>query len=160
VKILSLHPKEIEPLAELTAAIPLLRRYGWDVADARKILKRALVDPSNDLIVAKEGRQIWGLAWIMKGGGFARSAYLRLIAVDARVRRRGVGRDLMKEAERRHLRPNGLILLATSTNKAARRFYERLGYRSVGSLRNYVRKGLREIIYFKPSFRSRLKKKS
>jgi ribosomal protein S18 acetylase RimI-like enzyme len=150
VKLHSLRSRDIASIAEMTSKVSLLRRYGWDLAKGRKILKKALADPSSDLIVAKEGSRFLGFAWVVRQGGFARSAYLRLIAVDTKAKRRGIGRLLMREMERRHLNPSGLLLLATSTNQAARRFYEKLGYRRVGLLRDYVRKGLREVIYFKP----------
>jgi ribosomal protein S18 acetylase RimI-like enzyme len=123
-------------------------------------LKKALKDPESDLLIAKESGRVVGFAWVLLRGGFARSAYLRLIAVDRALKRRGVGRILMREMERRHLKPSGLILLTNATNKAAREFYESLGYRKVGVLRNYVKKGLTEIIYFKPPLRSRSRKKS
>src|SRR5215813_1724286 len=104
-------------MARFSSEVPLLRRYGWRISAARKILRKALNDRESDLLIAKEGSRVAGFAWILLRGGFARSAYLRLIAVDRAFKRRGIGRRLMREMERRYLKPTGLILLTTSTNK-------------------------------------------
>lgn len=144
----------------MTAQVPLLRTYGWTAAKARKILGGAIRDKGHDLIVALENDRPVGLAWVVGQGGFARSAYLRLMVVDAAFKRRGIGRRLMKVMEARHFRKNGLMLLVTSTNRGARKFYESLGYRRAGFLKDYVKRGLTEAIYFKPAARKRLKKSS
>ncbi len=91
-----------------------------------------------------------GFAWFVRRGAFDRSGYLRLIAVDDRFLGRGAGQLLMAELERRHLARGGIVLLAAATNVGAHRFYERLGYRHVGELPDYVKPGLHERIYYKP----------
>ena len=48
------------------------------------------------------------------------------------------------------LRGNHLYLLATTDNVAARRFYERHGYRHVGDLPGLVLPDLDEALYHKP----------
>jgi ribosomal protein S18 acetylase RimI-like enzyme len=61
--------------------------------------------------------------------------------------RQGVGARLLTEAERRAREwANHLVLLATTDNTGARRFYERLGYRHVGDLPRFAVPGLDEAL--------------
>jgi len=158
MKLKRVRSNDLASLSLFSSRIPLLARYGWTARSAKKILGKALKDRDSDLLAAVEASRILGFTWVMRRAGFARSAYLRLIVVDADSKRSGVGTRLMRAMERRHLKPNGLLLLTTTTNKPARAFYEALGYRKAGVLKDYVRKGLTEIVYFKPGRPARLKK--
>jgi len=44
--------------------------------------------------------------------------------------------------------PN-VFLLVSSWNTGARRFYERRGYRRIGEVADYVRRGITEVVYRK-----------
>ena len=135
----------------LVAATPLLQRYGFSRPKAMLQLAKAAKDPSHDLVVVEKNKRVEGFAWVICNGVFGRSAYLKLIIVAPDAQGRGVGRLLMRKVEKRHLKPNGLFLLATSTNRRARKFYEKLGYRKVGELPDFVKKGFKEVIYHRPA---------
>ena len=149
LKIARLEKTDLDACAKIVSATELFRAYGYSGESARKHLEAAMTGSDDDLVVAREGAETVGFAWFVKKGAFARSGYLRLIAVDPARLKSGAGRALMTELERRHLSPDGLVLLVTSTNRGARAFYEKLGYRQVGELPDYVKPGLNETIYFR-----------
>ena len=140
---------DVEAMADWTARVPLFAEHGITAAGVARQLRAALEDPGASLLAATlEGVPV-GFAHFLLKGGFGRSGYLKLLSVDGAVRSQGVGRALMAELELRFLAPNGLFLLCTHTNTAARRFYEALGYAQVGEVPDYLTPGLQEVIYFK-----------
>jgi len=145
---------DVEAMADWTARVPLFAEHGITAAGVARQLRAALEDPGASLLVAEWGGGPVGFAHFLLKGGFGRSGYLKLLSVDGRLRSQGVGRALMAELELRFLQPNGLFLLCTHTNTAARRFYEKLGYAQVGEVPDYLTPGLQEVIYFKPAPRS------
>lgn len=131
-------------------ALELFGRYGLSGDAAERLLGRALAEGRADLRVALDAQgEVQGFAWFVPRGAFDRSGYLRLIAVDPGCRA-GAGRRLLQALEADHLAQGGVLLLSTSDNKAAHRFYEGLGYRQVGRLPGYVRPDLDELIFYKP----------
>jgi ribosomal protein S18 acetylase RimI-like enzyme len=111
--------------------------------------------PTELWVAVNRKKRSIGFALFVRGAGFLRSTYLRLIVVDSTQKRAGIGRALIARMEKEALKPHGILLLVTSKNHRARRFYEALGYRKVGLLRDYVRPGLHECLYFKPAESSR-----
>ena len=138
-------------LAQLMARSPLLRRYGVTRHRAWASLGESLRE--RDLIlVALEARDAIGLAWVITTRALDRTAYLRLLLVAEGEQSRGVGAALLAEAERRvsALGSRHMVLLVTTTNRRARTFYRRQGYRHVGSLPGFVRPKIGESLYVKP----------
>jgi ribosomal protein S18 acetylase RimI-like enzyme len=148
---------EIRQISEICAAIPLFTHYGMTAAGARKIFSRGLRRKNSEILIAKDSLgQIHGFVWMVGNAAFDRSAYLRLIAVNPDLKRKGVGGRLMREAERRYLAPNGIFLLVTATNRTAMRFYKSLGYRRIGRLPGFIRTGMTEVVFYKSPHRHRL----
>ena len=142
--------REVDALAKLMAASPLLRRYRVSEDGARASLSEAL-RRRDTLLVASERGTIVGLAWLIATRALDRSAYLRLLLVAEGRQSRGLGAALLASAERR-ARAAGcrhLALLVTSTNRPARTFYQRQGYRYVGALPGFVRRSIDEVLYVK-----------
>ena len=137
-------------IVELMSRSPLLRRYGVTGPRARASLAEAL--KARDLVlVALEGGEPLGLAWVITTRALDRSAYLRLLLVAEGEHSHGVGGALLAEAERKS-RASGcrhLVLLVTTTNRRARAFYARRGYAHVGSLPGFVRPAIGESLYVK-----------
>jgi ribosomal protein S18 acetylase RimI-like enzyme len=75
---------------------------------------------------------------------------VRSVAVAPDAQHQGVGGRLMDEAEAAILGsgPN-VFLLVSSWNTGAQRFYERRGYRRIGELADYIRRGITEVVYRK-----------
>jgi GNAT superfamily N-acetyltransferase len=79
------------------------------------------------------------------------AAYLRLLLLVEDRQGAGLGARLLAAAETEaSRRANHLVLLVTSDNAGARRFYARRGYRHVGDLPGFARPGLDEALYHKP----------
>jgi ribosomal protein S18 acetylase RimI-like enzyme len=147
--------QDVPVCAHIIGLIPLFEQYGLTPQAANEFLDNALQTEGNDLLVATqqsdENNIVIGFAWFVPKGSFARSGYLRLIAIHPDAHRSGAGKALMDELERRYLAPAGITLLTTHTNTNAHQFYERLGYQQIGEIPNYVKTGLHERIYFKPA---------
>ena len=140
----------VPALARLMTASPLLQRYGMTLGRSRSSLLEGLRE-RDQLLVALERGQPLGLAWVITTRALDRAAYLRLLLVAEGHQSRGVGAALLADAERR-ARASGcrhLVLLVTTTNRRARTFYARLGYRHVGNLPGFVRPAIGESLYVK-----------
>jgi GNAT superfamily N-acetyltransferase len=142
-------------LVELMTGSPLLRRYGVTSARARKSLEDALSE-HDIVLVALDGGETVGLAWVITTRALDRAAYLRLLLVAEGRQSHGVGAALLAEAERaaRSAGCRHLVLLVTMTNRRARAFYARAGYRHVGNMPGFVHPAIDESLYVK-SWRAR-----
>jgi GNAT superfamily N-acetyltransferase len=129
---------------------PLLGRYGTTAGAARGALTRGHASGDRLIVAAGPGRPPVGLAWVMPSRILTRAAYLRLLLVDEQRQRAGTGAALLKAAEAAaRAVANHLVLLVTTDNAGARRFYERHGYRHVGDLPGLARAALDEALYWK-----------
>jgi len=140
----------VPALAALMAASPLLRRYGVTPPAARASLTKAL-RCKDTILVALDGVTPLGMAWIVMTRALDRSAYLRLLLVSQDRRSSGIGAALLADAER-NARASGSrhkILLVTTTNRRARSFYVRQGYRYAGALPSFARPRIGEALYVK-----------
>ena len=137
-------------LAALMAASPLLRRYGITLRRARASLNDALRN-RDTIVVALDGANALGLAWVVATRALDRSAYLRLLLVAEGRQSRGLGALLLADAERRARAAGSrhMVLLVTATNRRARSFYVRQGYRYVGVLPGFARPRIGEALYVK-----------
>ena len=104
---------------------------------------RAIEDPSREVHVARSGDSVRGFIILNLHGAFV--GYLQTICVAADARGAGVGSTLMAFAEERvfAISPN-LFLCVSSFNQRAKTLYERLGYQTIGELRNYLVPGQSE----------------
>lgn len=142
--------KDIEKCLEIYFRESFFHQYEPTRKGMEKLFNECLEDKTQKLITATDEKgKVLGFALFDTRGAFSRSGYLRLIVVDSHARNRGVGESLMKFLENENHNSNGFCLLVTSTNLKAQNFYEKLGFEKVGELKNYVRIGLNEFIYFK-----------
>ena len=141
---------DLPALADLMAASPLLRRYGTTREAALAAVERAHRAGDLILVACGAGRPPVGLAWVIGSRILTGAAYLRLLLVAEPHQRGGLGARLLAEAERRAREwANDLVLLVTTDNTGARRFYERHGYRHAGDLPGFAAPGLDEALYQK-----------
>lgn len=141
---------DVQACAALIAALPLWTTYGLSPETARRSLTGALGRAADAVRVADDGGRILGFVEYSLRGTFHHSGYVRAVAVAEEAQGRGVGTRLMDAAEAAIFRagPN-VFLLCASANTRAQRFYERRGYTRIGTIPDYVRAGLDEILYRK-----------
>ncbi len=144
--IVPLAAADLAAAAAVIASGPIFQRYGLNREAARQVILRW----SERKVVARAGDAVVGVALYRVDGPMPLPAYLHLLAVAEGWRGQGVGRALLEHVEREVFAhgPN-LFLCCTADNGAARRFYERAGYRPVGALAELLQSGLDEILYRK-----------
>ncbi|HEV8470251.1 MAG TPA: GNAT family N-acetyltransferase [Candidatus Limnocylindria bacterium] len=150
MRIASATGAHIPAIAALMAASPLLRRYRVTVRSARVSVTDAL-RAGDEFRVAVDGDAVVGFAWSIRTRALDRAAYLRLLLVAEDRRSRGIGAALLARVERdaRAAGSRHMVLLVTATNRRARAFYARHGYRHVAHLPGFVQPGVAESLYVK-----------
>ena len=121
--------------ADLPAARELLRQLGYELpaAELEARLARVLSARDHHVAVAEADGRIVGLLHVFERPALEKpcEAVVQAIVVDAKARRRGIGRALMEVAEA-WARARGLPSVALST-RHAQAFYAELGYARVAT---------------------------
>lgn len=140
----------IRPLRTLneakSSARMMLRSEPWLTLhfDYRTTLA-ALRDPNREAYLARVGDRLAGVIVLNLRGPLR--GYIQAIGVWPEWRGRGIGQKLLAFAEGRIFRESPNVFLCVSSfNKDAKRLYQRLGYRKVGELKDYVVNGHSEFL--------------
>ena len=131
---------EREWCARLMAGSEPWITLGRDLGQCRSACVRADLQ----LLVAHEEGVPCGFV-LLHPRGVAGSPYIASIAVDPRWRGTGVGSRMLEYVEGL-VQSRWIFLCVSSFNVAARRLYERHGYRQVGEFADYVIDGASEIL--------------
>lgn len=104
-----------------------------------------LTNPSGEVWVARENGVPLGFIILVLQGPFV--GYIQILCVAESARGGGLGSRLVAFAEERIFRqfPN-VFLCVSSSNPRARALYERLGYKLVGELDDYIMRGESEFL--------------
>lgn len=151
IEIQPMLESHVDIAARILSTTPLwVKSYGVTYASAQRTLHAGLADTMQTLCVALHDEQVVGLVYYGQRGAFYFGSYLRLLAVDATYRGKGVGGQLLSYVERQ-VQPvtSSLFLLATEHNVDAHRFYQRHGYMHVGAIPDFVAVGITEYIFWK-----------
>jgi len=106
---------------------------------------RLLREPGRERYVAESGKRFAGFLVLNLQGAFV--GYLQTICIGPEFRGQGLGAALVGFAEERIFREHPNVFLCVSSfNPSARRLYERLGYRLVGELTDYLVAGHSELL--------------
>lgn len=134
-------PGDAEWCAQLMSStepwITLQRRYDDCLARCRH--------PEYTLLLAHDSGRRSGFI-LLHPRGLAGSPYIASVAVAPEFRGRSVGTALVTHAEQLFPEARHIFLCVSSFNPRARQLYERLGYRQVGELHDYVISGASEIM--------------
>jgi ribosomal protein S18 acetylase RimI-like enzyme len=104
-----------------------------------------LSDATKERYIALAGNDRAAFLILNMRGAFA--GYIQTVCVADEFRGRGLGTRLMLFAEERVFRDSPNVFLCVSSfNSGARRLYERLGYRLVGELPDYLVAGHAELL--------------
>ena len=159
VRIRLLREDDLTACARLIAGDPLWRRYHITLPRAHRTLRQVLTAmrrggstarETGEFAVAHLRGEMVGFIWFRLNGTFHHSGYIRWIGVAPEARGRGVGRRLMAYAERKIFKtgPNS-FLMVSEFNRPAQAFYRTLGYSRVGTISDYVVRGITERLYRK-----------
>ena len=102
-------------------------------------------DPSREVYVARDEPGVAGFLILCMTGVFV--GYIQTVCIDPARRGQGLGSKLVEFAEQRILRvsPN-VFMCVSSFNLDAKRLYERLGYKVIGELPDYIVRGHSELL--------------
>lgn len=144
---------DISTCASIMARNPLWQRYDITLELAHTRLESGFNNGASILVAEHDGINS-GFIWFVEKGAFSRSGYIMLIAIDPDLHHLGIGQALMLQAEKILFKnSNDIFLLVSDFNTSAQGFYKRNGYAQIGSIPNYVVKGITELIFrkIKPS---------
>jgi [ribosomal protein S18]-alanine N-acetyltransferase len=106
---------------------------------------RIIQDPTREVFIVRGDEKLAGFAILCMTGAFV--GYIQTICIDPDHRGKGLGSRLVAFAEDRILKESPNVFMCVSSfNHDARRLYERLGYRVVGELTDYLVPGHSEIL--------------
>jgi len=160
IEIRDLRYDDRAPLEQLLARVEVFEPH--EIRVAMELVASALGTSGDYLIyVAEEaGQSTLGgrgsiIGYICHGHNPVTDAIhdVYWIAVDPRVQGKGVGARLLGFAEERirALRGRGIVIETSSRNEyaAARRLYERSGYRKAAAIADFYKPGDHQLIYMK-----------
>ena len=142
---IAVRPLADDAEAELCARMMELSEPWLSLGTGYRALFDLMRNPARERYVASLDNRIAGFVVINLSGSLA--GYIQAICVAPGSRASGIGRLLMAHAETRIFRdtPN-VFLMVSDFNAAARGFYERLGYRAIGEIPEYLVAGRSEIL--------------
>jgi len=147
VKIRELEKEDIEACVEMTVTSFPWTAFGLKKEGARKFFSDRL---GKELVyIATRNGEVLGFITIKRNILYAN--YIRRIVVRADVRSKGIGAKLMKFVEEMTFSsglPN-VFLVTTVVNERAVNFYKKNGYKIIGTIPDFVEKGLDEYIFWK-----------
>ena len=114
--------------------------------------KNAVIEGLNKgtLYVALCNGECAGFAYFIPEGAFHAFHYLHLIAIREEYRGQGVGKELLKFIENMLFEIRDKIFLVVGDyNPDARIFYEKLGYKYIGTIPSLYRNGIDECLMMK-----------
>lgn len=102
-------------------------------------------DPSKEVYLACTGRELTGFIIINMNGAFV--GYIQSVCIALEWRGQGIGSKLLGFAQGRIFQESPNVFVCVSSfNKRAKQLYEKLGYETIGELKDYIVKGSSEIL--------------
>ncbi len=146
-KIRELEEEDIEECIEMTVTTFPWTSFGLKKEGAKKFFNDRL---GKELVyVATQKDEVLGFITIKRNILYAN--YIRRIVVREDVRSKGIGAKLVEYIEEMTFSsglPN-VFLVTTTVNEGAVKFYQKIGYKIIGTIPDFVKEGLDEFIFWK-----------
>ncbi len=135
--------KYIDSCVEILQKSDLGKAYFSDYRKAADMLTYA-VGQKNVYVALNENRKCMGFIYYMTNGVFGSYPYLHIIAVKEEYRSCGIGKQLIKyfEDNASDSSSTKYFLTVDDFNPRAKKLYENLGYKCVGELPDFYKKGI------------------
>ena len=135
--------KYIDSCVEILQKSDLGKAYFSDYRKAADMLTYA-VGQKNVYVALNENRKCMGFIYYMTNGVFGSYPYLHIIAVKEEYRSCGIGKQLIKyfEDNASDSSSTKYFLTVDDFNPRAKKLYENLGYKCVGQLPDFYKKGI------------------
>jgi ribosomal protein S18 acetylase RimI-like enzyme len=105
----------------------------------------AVSSPGRDVFIARAAGEVAGFVILNLTGAFV--GYIQTVCVHPSQRGKGVGSELLRFAEAYIFqRTPNVFMCVSSFNTDAQRLYNRLGYQTVGELKDYIISGASEFL--------------
>lgn len=141
----AIRPLETRAEAEACAGMMAGTEPWITLGRDREACLRVVLDETRERYVAYDGDRIAGLLILNLRGAFV--GYIQTVCAAPEYRGKGTGTALVAFAEERIFREHRNVFICVSDfNPGARRLYERLGYRLVGELTDYIVAGHSELL--------------
>jgi ribosomal-protein-alanine N-acetyltransferase len=106
---------------------------------------RMLTDPAREVYVALLEKELVGFIMLIMRGAFV--GFVQTVAVKPERRSQGIGTNLLQFAEKRIFKDMANVFMCVSSfNDKAQKLYKRLGYQTVGELKDFIVPGHSEIL--------------
>ena len=135
--------KYIDSCVEILQKSDLGKAYFNDYRKAVDMLTYA-VGQKNVYVALNENRKCMGFIYYMTNGVFGSYPYLHIIAVKEEYRSCGIGKQLIKyfEDNASDSSSTKYFLTVDDFNPRAKKLYKNLGYKCVGELPDFYKKGI------------------
>lgn len=140
--------EHLEDCEEMLENSELGKRYFEREGSARDAVIEGI--DSGNMYVALDNDQCIGFFYYIPKGAFHSFPCLHLLATKEKHRSKGVGKILMEFLEELVFKTRDKIFLVVADfNPRAKLFYEKLGYKQVGTIPSLYREGINEYLMMK-----------
>jgi ribosomal protein S18 acetylase RimI-like enzyme len=142
---LAISPLQTEDEARACARLMAASEPWITLGRSYQVSLGIIQDPTREVYLAHDETGLAGFLILCLTGAFV--GYIQTICIDPARRGQGLGSRLVEFAEQRivQISPN-IFMCVSSFNHDARRLYERLGYKVVGELTDYIVRGHSELL--------------
>lgn len=149
IEIIQAEANQLNECKAILQKSELGRIYFSDESKASRVLSEAISKKEVYVAINKEGENV-GFIWFTQDGTFYKYPYLHMIVVKEQYRNGGIGQRLLQYFEEvSSKRASKVFLLVGDFNERAKELYKRIGYKIIGTLPNFYKEGVNEVLMMK-----------